>query len=190
MGARLIHLVDFGGARAGVPVETEAIGAIASRVAVPIQLAGGLASADAIRLVFAAGATRVVLGTASPTSPTTCGRACRSPATGSRWAWIRGPTGWRPSVAARVAADGRDPRRRAGRRRGRTLRPDPRRRRTDLERVRSLVRTYDAEFLLAGGVRDLDGLRRSRDAGVAGVILGEALMSGAIDYPEALAAAA
>ena len=62
MGARLIHLVDFGGARAGVPVEIEAIGSIASRVAVPIQVAGGLASADAIRLVFAAGATRVVLG--------------------------------------------------------------------------------------------------------------------------------
>ena len=60
----------------------------------------------------------------------------------------------------------------------------------DLERVRSLVRTYDAEILLAGGVRDLDGLRRSRDAGVAGVILGEALLTGAIAYPEALAAAA
>jgi phosphoribosylformimino-5-aminoimidazole carboxamide ribonucleotide (ProFAR) isomerase len=56
--------------------------------------------------------------------------------------------------------------------------------------VRSLIRTYDAEILLAGGVRDLDGLRRSRDAGVTGVILGEALLTGAIAYPEALAAAA
>ena len=60
----------------------------------------------------------------------------------------------------------------------------------DLERVRSLVGTYDAEILVAGGVRDLDGLRRVRDAGVAGVILGEALLTGAIDYPAAIAAAA
>ena len=60
----------------------------------------------------------------------------------------------------------------------------------DLERVRSLVRSYDAEILVAGGVRDLDGLRRLRDAGVAGVILGEALLSGAIDFPAALEAAA
>jgi phosphoribosylformimino-5-aminoimidazole carboxamide ribotide isomerase len=60
----------------------------------------------------------------------------------------------------------------------------------DVERVRSLVRSYDAEVLVAGGVRDLDGLRRLRDTGVAGVILGEALLSGAIDLPAALEAAA
>ena len=61
MGARLIHLVDFDGARAGAPVNLEAVGAVAARVAVPLQLAGGVEAADAIRLAFAAGATRVVL---------------------------------------------------------------------------------------------------------------------------------
>ena len=40
MGARLIHLVDFAGARSGVPAELDAIGGIAARVAVPLQLAG------------------------------------------------------------------------------------------------------------------------------------------------------
>mgnify|MGYP003433158146 CR=1 FL=1 len=49
--------------------------------------------------------------------------------------------------------------------------------------------TCDAEILVAGGVRDLDGLRRLRDTGVSGVILGEALFSGAIEYPAALEAA-
>ena len=42
MGARLIHLVDFDGARAGAPANLEAVGAIAARVAVPLQLAGGV----------------------------------------------------------------------------------------------------------------------------------------------------
>jgi phosphoribosylformimino-5-aminoimidazole carboxamide ribotide isomerase len=60
----------------------------------------------------------------------------------------------------------------------------------DLASTRELVRSYDAEILVAGGVRDLDGLRRLRDTGVAGVILGEVLLSGAIDYPAALEAAA
>jgi phosphoribosylformimino-5-aminoimidazole carboxamide ribonucleotide (ProFAR) isomerase len=60
----------------------------------------------------------------------------------------------------------------------------------DGQRTSLLVRSYDADFLVAGGVRDLDGLRRGRDTGVAGVILGEALLSGAIDYPAALEAAA
>src|SRR4029077_15272775 len=45
-GARVIHLVDFDGARAGAPANLEAIGRVASRIAVPIQLAGGLEGAD------------------------------------------------------------------------------------------------------------------------------------------------
>ncbi len=38
---------------------------------------------------------------------------------------------------------------------------------------------------MAGGVTTLDGLRDLRDAGTAGVILGEALFTGAIDLAEA-----
>ena len=48
----------------------------------------------------------------------------------------------------------------------------------------------DIDVLVAGGVTDLDGIRRLRDAGIAGIILGEALLSGAIDFPAALEAAA
>jgi phosphoribosylformimino-5-aminoimidazole carboxamide ribonucleotide (ProFAR) isomerase len=44
--------------------------------------------------------------------------------------------------------------------------------------------------LVAGGAIDLAGIRRLRDAGVAGVILGEALLSGRIEYPSAQEAAA
>jgi phosphoribosylformimino-5-aminoimidazole carboxamide ribotide isomerase len=46
------------------------------------------------------------------------------------------------------------------------------------------------EVLVAGGVNDLDAVRRLRDAGVAGLILGEALLSGSIDFPRALETAA
>jgi phosphoribosylformimino-5-aminoimidazole carboxamide ribonucleotide (ProFAR) isomerase len=60
----------------------------------------------------------------------------------------------------------------------------------DLAQVQSLARSYDAEIVLAGGVHDLDGVRRVRDTGAAGLILGEALFSGAIHLPAALEAAA
>jgi predicted nucleotidyltransferase len=68
-GARVIHLVDFDGARSGRPENLEAIGGIASRVAVPLQVAGGVDSADGIRLAFAAGATRVVASMAIADDP-------------------------------------------------------------------------------------------------------------------------
>ena len=75
LGARLLHLVDFDGARAGAPANLEAVGAVAARIAVPLQLAGGVDSAEAIRLAFAAGATRVVLTTAIADRPDDL-RAC------------------------------------------------------------------------------------------------------------------
>ena len=190
-GAKLIHLVDFEGARAGSPASLEAVGAIASRSAVPLQLAGGLDSPEAIQLAFAAGATRVVLTTAIADRPDDL-RACLAvagdwlavgldprPERLAAFPWRRSAP---PSVAGLVeeligagvtrlvlSHGGTEP---------------------DLERVRSLVRSYDAEIIVAGGVRDLDGLRRLRETGAAGVILGEALLSGAIDLSTALEAAA
>ena len=191
LGARTIHLVDFDGARSGAPANLEAVGSIAARIAVPLQLAGGVDSADAIRLAFAAGATRVVLTTAIADRPDEL-RACLAvagdwlavgldprPERLAAFPWRRAlpPTIgdlMRELVGAGVTRfvlshGGAEP---------------------DLARTRELAASYDAEILVAGGVRDLDGLRRLRDTGVGGVILGEVLLSGAIEYPAALEAAA
>ena len=54
----------------------------------------------------------------------------------------------------------------------------------------ALAARHDVDVLVAGGAPDLDAVRRLRDAGVAGLILGEALLSGAIDFPRALELAA
>jgi phosphoribosylformimino-5-aminoimidazole carboxamide ribonucleotide (ProFAR) isomerase len=56
--------------------------------------------------------------------------------------------------------------------------------------IGELVTTHDAEVLVAGGVNDVAELGRLREAGVSGVILGEALLSGAIDFARALEVAA
>jgi phosphoribosylformimino-5-aminoimidazole carboxamide ribotide isomerase len=191
LGARAIHLVDFDGARAGVPANLEVVGSVAARVAVPLQLAGGVDSVDAIRLAFAAGATRVVLTTAIADRPDEL-RACLAvagdwlavgldprPERLAAFPWRRSAP---PTVADLVSEllgagvarfvlshGGGEP---------------------DLAKTRQLVQSYDAEILVAGGVRDLDGLRRLRDTGVGGVILGEVLLSGALEYPAALEAAA
>src|SRR4051812_13003004 len=63
-GARILHLVDFDGAKRQTPADLEVIGTVAGRVAVPLQVAGGLEEADHIRLAFAAGATRAIVSIA------------------------------------------------------------------------------------------------------------------------------
>jgi phosphoribosylformimino-5-aminoimidazole carboxamide ribotide isomerase len=60
----------------------------------------------------------------------------------------------------------------------------------DLAILGGLAARPDIDVLVAGGVSDLDGIRRLRDAGIAGIILGEALLSGAIDFTAAQEAAA
>ena len=51
-GAKLIHLIDFDGARSGAPANLEAVGAVASRSAVPLaaRRRGGFARGDPARV--------------------------------------------------------------------------------------------------------------------------------------------
>jgi phosphoribosylformimino-5-aminoimidazole carboxamide ribotide isomerase len=64
-GARALHVVDLDGARSGQPANLEHVRRIAAAVDVPIQVGGGLRTIDATRQALAAGAARVVLGTAA-----------------------------------------------------------------------------------------------------------------------------
>jgi phosphoribosylformimino-5-aminoimidazole carboxamide ribotide isomerase len=190
-GARVVHLVDFDGARAGSPVNLELVGTVASRIAVPLQLAGGLDGPDQIRLAFAAGATRVVVGAAVADQPAIL-RECLAvagdwlavgldprPERLAAFPWQRPQPPTLDDLVGELtgAGVGRFVLAHGGSR-------------PDTAMLSSLIRTYDVEVLVAGGAGDLDAIRRLRDAGVAGVILGEPLYSGAIDYPAALAAAA
>jgi len=190
-GARIIHLVDFDGARAGAPVNLAAIGAVAAAVAVPLQVAGGLESADAIRLAFAAGATRVVVAMSIVVDPDRLA-ACLEvagdwlgvgldprPERLAAFPWQRPVVPTFDGLVGELVDRGV---RRLVLGHGGSA-PD-----TDL--LARLVRSYDAEILVAGGAADVPAIGRIRDAGVAGLILGEPLLSGAIDYPAAEEAAA
>lgn len=190
-GARLLHVVDFDGARAARPANLEAVGAIAGRVAVPLQLAGGLEEPDHVRLAFAAGATRVVLSLAVVERPEAL-RGCLGvagewlavgldprPDRLAAFPWRRPAPPTLDALADELLGHGV---RRLVLSHGGTA-PDP-------ALLAALVRRHGLDVLVAGGATDLDGVRRLRDAGVAGVILGEAILSGAIELPRALEAAA
>ena len=64
-GARALHLVDLDGARDGAPVNLEHMRRIAAEVDVPLQVGGGLRTIEDVRAAVAAGAARVILGTAA-----------------------------------------------------------------------------------------------------------------------------
>ncbi len=64
-GARFLHIVDLDGAKNGHPMSLEHLEQISAEVQVPVQYGGGLRSLSAVRDALAAGAERVILGTAA-----------------------------------------------------------------------------------------------------------------------------
>ncbi len=69
-GAERLHLVDLDGAKAGRPVNVEAIRKIVETSGVPCQLGGGIRDAAAIRLMLdEVGIDRVIVGTQALKQP-------------------------------------------------------------------------------------------------------------------------
>ena len=68
-GAARIHLVDLDGAKAGRPVNVEAVRRIVERVAVPCQLGGGVRDEATIAAWLDAGLERVIVGTQALRDP-------------------------------------------------------------------------------------------------------------------------
>ncbi len=68
-GAPWVHVVDLEAARTGEPRNRDLVAAIAGALDVPVQTGGGVRSVEAAEALFAAGVSRVVLGTAALEDP-------------------------------------------------------------------------------------------------------------------------
>jgi phosphoribosylformimino-5-aminoimidazole carboxamide ribotide isomerase len=197
-GARALHVVDLDGARAGHPAQAPLVAAICAAVDIPVQVGGGLRDQAAVDAVLATGAERAILGTAAVRGPQFARAACRThpgriaialDARGGRLrvaGWTEEEAGDAAEVAARVAAFGvvaiiytdigRD-----GTEQG-----------PDIVGTRRVARAAGVPVLASGGIGSLEDVRavaRLAAEGVAGVIIGRALYTGAVRLPEALAVA-
>lgn len=77
-GARRLHLVDLNGAFAGKPVNGEVVTAIAKAFPeLPIQIGGGIRSAETIRHYLEAGVSYVIIGTKAVKEPQFVTDMCR-----------------------------------------------------------------------------------------------------------------
>ena len=77
-GARRLHLVDLNGAFAGARVNGEAVRAIArAHPQLPVQIGGGIRSAETIEAYLQAGVRYVIVGTRAVREPEFVARICR-----------------------------------------------------------------------------------------------------------------
>jgi len=211
LGAQALHLVNLdaalgcalhgGNSTAEVPARAPAGSAAAvlevlKRTSIPVQVAGGLRSTEAVEHLLDAGAARAVVGTRAAKEPDwaiqLCGklpgrvviavdaRQGRVAIEGWQEVIAEGPI----ELARRLAAGGpaaflytdvsRD---------GMLTRPD-------FEGVAELVSAVDIPVIASGGVASLDDIRELGQCGADAVIVGKALYEGRFALPEALEVAA
>jgi phosphoribosylformimino-5-aminoimidazole carboxamide ribotide isomerase len=183
-GARTLHVVDLDGARTGAPANLEHVTRIVAAVEVPVQVGGGLRSTEALQATVAAGAARVVLGTAAYTDVDFLDAALER--YGDRVVVsvdVRGghlaASGWteQTEIPADVVIE------RLGARGVRrfvysSIERDGMLEGPDLEAVRKIAGVVRGSFVYSGGVsslEDLKALAQLRQVNLAGVIVGKAL---------------
>ncbi len=76
-GATRLHLVDLDGAKAGHPVNQQAIEAIVRAVDLPVQVGGGLRDRDSVAGLLGLGVRQIILGTVAVEQPDLVQQLCR-----------------------------------------------------------------------------------------------------------------
>jgi len=196
-GIQRLHTVDLDGAKAGRPVNGDAIRAIVAAVGdVPVQLGGGIRTLEAVDEVLDTGVQRVILGTVALRDPALVREAAkRHPgrvvvgidARDGRVAvegWLEASDVAAPELArefedAGVAAIVYTDISRDGMLSG-----------PNLESTVELARAISIPVIVSGGVSKVEDLIASAahvSDGIAGAIVGRALYTGAVDLADALA---
>jgi phosphoribosylformimino-5-aminoimidazole carboxamide ribotide isomerase len=194
-GATLLHVVDLDGAKAGWPVNLDAVRAICEVPGIEVELGGGLRAIGDLEKVLALGVRYVVLGTAAVERLGLVEEACRRFPGRVRCGidarngevkiagWLEGTGLAAAEVARRVKAAGvslveytdvgRD-----GMFTG-----------VDAAGAARIQAEAGVQVVASGGVASLADVEACKAAGVAGVIVGKALYEGRLALPDAIAAA-
>ena len=191
-GTRTLHLVDLDGAFEGERANAAAIERVVDAVDLPVQVGGGIRTADDARTLLDAGVDRVILGTAAVEDPDIVSEVSDDYPQGVLVSldakdgevvvagWTEG-TGLDPAEAASRYADlgaagilftDVDV---EGQLEG--VRTDP---------VRRLVEATSIPVVASGGVATLDDVRALRETGAAAVVVGTALYEGRFTLREAM----
>ena len=193
-GAQRLHVVDLDGAASGQLHHEPIIEDMITKIGIPLQLGGGIRTLEAIEEVLSLGVERVVLGTAAVEDPFMLEEACEqfdeaivvgvdarkgfvatqgwtqsSDITATDFVdWMTG-FGVRRFIYTDIARDG-------------TL-TEP-----NFDDISTLLSKITVPLIVSGGVSSVEHLKRLKEMGVEGAIVGRALYTGDLDLKEALAA--
>lgn len=191
-GARWVHMVDLDGARDGVRKNFPIIREIIEKSTLSVELGGGIKTIEDVDAVDEAGAGRFVIGSAAVTAPQVVDYAVSR--CGGRTAvgidCLDGRvriSGWESDsgldyiefackaeeqhvkyiIFTDIATDG--------------MLSGP-----SFDKLKALQNEVSCRIIASGGISTLDDVKRLRDMGLYGAIIGKACYAGTIDLTEAV----
>jgi len=192
LGAEYLHVIDLDGARTGRPQNIAVISEMAVKLGIPLQLGGGIRSIEMIEIILCKGIERVILGTSAVKGPDLVKKALKafeknvviaidardgivaiegwaktSEFTAVGFAKKMEELGAETIIYTDISRDG--------------MLSGP-----NLKAMEEMVKAVNIEVIASGGVSSIEDIKNLKDVGVAGVIVGKALYTGAVDLKEAL----
>ena len=191
-GAEWIHMVDLEGARDGSTPNFGVVAGIAQQSGLKVEIGGGIRSMETVEKYLDAGVSRVILGTAAVKDAAFLKEAAdrygERIAVGADikdgqiairgWTEVSGFTamdfcrqmqqmGIRTLICTDIDKDGAM-------------------KGTNHELYRQLSEELDLDLVASGGVSSLEDVRRLKERGLYGAIIGKAYYTGAVDLREAI----
>lgn len=191
-GARWVHMVDLDGARDGIRQNFPFIREVIQTFGLRVELGGGIKTEADVDAVAAAGVARFVIGSAAVTKPElvswalerygdrlTVGIDClESRVRTTGWEEDSGldcldfavrmeALGVRTIIFTDISADG--------------MLSGP-----SFDQLTALQKRVSCAIIASGGVTTLDDVKRLRDMGLYGAIIGKAYYAGTIDLAQAI----
>lgn len=191
-GAQWLHVVDLNGALEGKPVNLRPIESILTEVNLPIQIGGGIRNEETAEIFLTMGAGRVVIGSAAVSDPDlvqvlsvkyedrfAVGLDARDGKIAVRgWSEVVDKEaitlaqefegmGLQTIIYTDISRDG-------------TM-TGP-----NFEAIEKMIASVGIPVIASGGISSLEDLKRLKERGAAGAILGRSLYEGKIDLGEAL----
>lgn len=191
-GAKWLHLVDLDGAKAGKPINLDAIKKVVESVNIPIELGGGIRTFDDMETLLDIGISRIILGTSAVKSKKFVEDAVKKHgdkiAVGidakdgmvaiSGWEEVSDfkavdfakdieKLGVKTIIYTDIATDG--------------MLTGP-----NLSAMEEMVNSVNMNVIASGGVGKIDDVKNLVPTGVCGVIIGRALYTGNVKLEECL----
>ena len=191
-GAQWLHIVDLDGAAAGEPQNVGVAEEIIKQTGLLVELGGGIRQEEVAKKLLRQGVSRIVLGTAAIENRELVEKLCRqfgeavAVSLDARDGKIA-IHGWQKSTVVEVLQLSREMADAGVRRFIYTdIRKDGTLTEPSFDMIERLLAEANVPVIVAGGISRLEHLRRIKELGAEGAIIGKALYTGDIDLGEAI----